>query len=408
MTATVYARGVNKIVTVATETTFGTQASGSGQQLRRIQSDLNLIVTPISSQEILPSQQVRDARHGPFQVQGTLSGQLSPLTYETFFAILLRSSFAAGGVQTAALTDTVISGVSGSAATLGTTVGNFLTDGFKVGDIIRLAGNTGADATDSGNNARVTSVTATAMNLQFLGAPVAYASGQSVTISTPGKKCFIPATGQAINSVSIEHWYGDVGVSELFLGVMVNQISINIPAAGFVTFQASMIGQSMTVGSAQVYGSPTAPTTTTSLTAVGGRVYYQGNVILVITSANLQIAAAAQADPVVGSNQVPAIFMGTLSVRGSFTALFPNQNDTMMNDFLVENEVDLSFLMTTSPANNSDFVHVYLPRCKLMAATKTDSDRAISRSFQFMALENFGSNANANLTTVMVQDSLAV
>jgi len=56
------ARGVAKTLVVLAETSFGVQPTGTAQILRRNQSMLNLQVQEIDSQEILPSQQMRDAR----------------------------------------------------------------------------------------------------------------------------------------------------------------------------------------------------------------------------------------------------------------------------------------------------------------------------------------------------------
>jgi hypothetical protein len=206
--------------------------------------------------------------------------------------------------------------------------------------------------------------------------------------------------------MTIEHWYSDIGVSELFTGCVVNQISLNIPATGFVTFQASLIGQQMVRATSQVYSTPASPSTNTGLTSVGGTVFYNGVAVAYVTGASMQIMASVQADPVLGQNYIPAVFMGTLTVRGSISCFF--LNDGLTTDFLNENEVDLSFMLTASPAANAEFVNFYIPRVKLQSDTRNDSDRAITRQFQFSALENVGTNTYADLTTLMMQDSAAV
>ena len=411
MTTPVYARGVSKLVSVALESSFGTLPAVAGQELRRVTSDLNANVSAITSQEILPSQQVRDARHGPQQVAGTISGQLSPQTYAILFKILLRNTFGSANVTTGAITDTSAVVTNGNLVVTSVAT-NFATGGFYEGDVIRMTGLTGSPAGLNGANFRIVAISGKVMTLcpPSSVTPAAWTTGQSVTFTIPGSKIYIPATGQSNTSMSVEHYYQDVGVTELFTGCVVNQIAVNVPPAGFVGFQASLIGKQMIYnGSASGtnFTSLTAPTTTTSLTGVGGQILYNGAVIAVVTQASVQIAAAVQADPVVGSNYVPAIFPGTVSVRGSLTALFPS-GDTLTTDFLNENLVELSLLFTTSPAPGADFVSILMPVTKLMSSTKTDSDRAITRSFQFQALENTGQNANANLSTVIIQDSLQV
>jgi hypothetical protein len=81
----------------------------------------------------------------------------------------------------------------------------------------------------------------------------------------------------------------------------------------------------------------------------------------------------------------------------------------MVADFLNENEVDLNFFLTSSPAQNADFVSLYLPRVKLMAQTRQDSQTAIRRNFNFTAMRqvNGGVGTAWDATTMVLQDSLA-
>ena len=59
------------------------------------------------------------------------------------------------------------------------------------------------------------------------------------------------------------------------------------------------------------------------------------------------------------------------------------------------------------PSGTADFVSVFLPRVKLTSSTKSDSPSAITRSFNFTALEYIGANSVTDATTVVVSDSLA-
>ena len=401
---TIFARGVAKTVAIATETTFGTQSAASGQLLRRTSSDLNLNIQDIQSQEILPSQQIRDDRQGPRQVQGTISGQLSCLTYNMMLEGLLRGTFTAGTTLGPITDGTSTIDGNGNLVLTSASLFNFST-AFKLGDMVRVTGLTSTYSTENGEDFRVIAVAPTTATLAKPFAFTAWASGQNETVAMTGKKLITPATGQLDRSFSLEHWYSDVSKSELFTGCKVTQVSLNVPASGFVTFQASITGQNALESGTQVYASAAAATSTTGLTAVSGLISYKGVALSYITSLNLTIASQVDAPPVVGSNLTPAIFLGTLSARGSLTALMTN--DTMTADFLNETEVTLSLLMTDSPLPTANFMSVTLPRVKLISSSKTDSDRAITRSYSFMALENAGQYPLADLTTVAIQDSLA-
>lgn len=400
---TTFARGVAKTVAINPETSLGVVAGGAGQLLRRTSSDLNLSVQQVTSSEILTSQQMRDSRNGPRQVQGTLAGQLSCTSYTPLFENLMRSAFAAVAPITA-LTDTSATLDGNGNLVVASASANF-SSRFKAGDIVRPSGLTGAAVADNGDDCRVIALTGSTLTLSPPVSGVAWVSGQTDTFTLPGKKLIIPGSGQTNKSFSVEHWYGDIGQSELFVGCKVTQLSINVPASGFVTMQASITGVNMLSTNTQVFPGAAAQTTTTGLTATGGKIGYAGKTVAYITALSVQIAAAVSADPVVGSNIVPEIFLGTLSVRGSISAF--TAADTMTADFLNEAEFSLSVVMTTDPSEGAEFMSIHLPRVKLTSSTKNDSDKAITRSFAFVALENTGTILGADLTSIMIQDSLA-
>lgn len=398
---TTFARGVSKIVTINPEQTFGVVGTGSGQVLRRTSSDLNLNVQQVQSQEILASQQVRDSRNGPRQVQGTISGQLSPATYSVLLQGLLRSTFQPVA-PISGLTDTS-SALDGNGNLSITSASASWSSHFKLGDILRPGGLTGAASADNGDDLRVIGITPTVISLQPVSTPIAWATGQTDSFSLPGKKLIIPATGQLDQSFSLEHWYSDIGQSEVFVGCKVTQISLNVPASGFATIQASVTGRDQLAFGASQFPAAAAATNTTGLTATTGKISYNGIAMGYISSFSCQIVASVGAEPVVGSNIIPAIFLGTLMVKGSLSAL--TTTDTLTTDFLAENEVSLSLTMSTSPADGAEFISIHMPRVKLTSSTKNDSDKAITRSFQFMALENAGQSPAADYTTIMIQDS---
>ena len=89
------AQGVSKILAYKKQTGLGSPASGSGgQDLRRTSSTINLTKEAYQSAEIRSDQQIADYRHGPKQVSGTVSGELSAGTYKDFLGSVLRKDFA--------------------------------------------------------------------------------------------------------------------------------------------------------------------------------------------------------------------------------------------------------------------------------------------------------------------------
>lgn len=409
----VFAHGIQKVIAYGAETTFGTASVAAGQVIRRNSADLSLMVQPIESQEINPQAQVRDVRQGVRQVSGTLSGQMSPATWKWVLQSLLRGSWSNTAIN-AVTTDTVMTVVAGNYVLTGSTEHFITTSDYNIGDIIHLTGITGTPSALNNVNLRIIALTDTVMTLSVLGGASSsnvWASGQSVTVNSIGKKLIVPqAASQSLQSWTIETWKPDISQSELFTGCRFTQASINIPASGFVMLQASITGQNMAIAGSQFFNSPTAINTNTPVTSLGGVLDYNGTNLAVVTSMNIQISTNTQADPVVGSNIVPEIFQGMIMVRGSLTCMISQTEDTaMVNDFLNENLVNIGMLLTTGPASNANFINVFLPAVKIFGGQESDSDRALVRNFSFVALEQTagGSGLAYDDSILAIQDSQA-
>ena len=133
------AKGVAKKVAYAKETIWGVAPSGSGpsKYLRRVTADFNLEKESYESNEIRTDYQVADFRHGVRSASGSLSGELSPKSYADFMQSVVGRDFTAG-VSTNGLEVNIAA--SGQFFTIARGVGSFLTDGFKVGQIVRMTG----------------------------------------------------------------------------------------------------------------------------------------------------------------------------------------------------------------------------------------------------------------------------
>ena len=406
--STTYAVGVKKIVSIAQETSVRRAIHRRRAALRRVTADFNLNVARDQSQEILPSQQVRDARQGPRQVQGQLTGQLSPQTFKLLFQGLFRNTFSAG-VSTSTLTDTVatIDGATGNLIINGASE-TFLTTGFKNGDVCRFSGLTGGGAAD---NAR-TSADQRREYAAHLPAP-------PVTIPRDlvrrGKRHDLrrrqeahdPPTGQLDQSYTVEQWVPDIGLSEVFTGCKITQVTFDDPGVRLRDLYGAV--HRPADGHRQLAGLRERGRAVVHDIADRQWRPYR----LCGHSAGRRLGVHAAGDLgrvgrcVVGTNLIPGVFIGTVRAQGSMTALM--ENDRLTTDFLNENEVEISVMATTTPLPNADFVSLYLPRAKLMSMTRQDSDRQINRSFNVVALEqdNGGAGTVWDDTTIVMQDSLA-
>lgn len=394
------ATGVNKRVTYKPETTWGTLAgSSAGQVLRRVTSTFNLEKETYQSGEIRTDYQVQDMRHGVRTATGSVSGELSPGTYNDFIAAAVAKDFASVTLGSA-VSCTVT--VSGTTYKIIRSTGSWVTDGLKVGMVVRATGLTAT--ADNSRNLLVAAVTATDLTVVPLNgaALTAQATGSSVTLAYPGKQTFAPLTGHTDKSFTVEEWYSDIAQSEVFSGMKVNSVSFSLPASGLVTCDFGFMGKDLAqTGSTAYFTSPTAQGSTGIFAAVNGVVLVNGVAVALVTDAKVDIARNLQNATAVGSNSVADIFEGRIAVSGSFSTYF--QDATFRDMFNNETEVSLVLAVTASNAANADFMTIVLPRIKVNSNSRNDGESGVTASHNFTAL--LGAGAASTSTTIAFQDS---
>lgn len=407
-----YGTGLYRDITLATETTYSVQANGPGQLLRRTNFSGELNQPQIASTEISQDGQLRHATLGMPGVAASLSGELSPGSYKSLFASALRSSWTTGVNSGAESTFSLAIAGGTGIPTLTYGGGNFLTDGFKRGDVVRFSGLTSTPAALNGINLFTTAVTSTTITFAPNAAAVAWsaATQAAATLTVVGKKLFIPTrSNQAPVFFSIEDWQADKELSRLFLGCTVGQISMSVAPNGAVSFQTALTGRRVVEAGARVYGSPTAAATTAPVQGVTGKILYQGTMIGYIPSFSLQISQALQPAMVIdGLSGPPMIAGGMITAQGSIQALL--EDDTITADFLAQNDLDLALHLPTNALGTADFVNIFLPRARLASpGNRQDSDRLLVRSYTLMGLQKTSGGAGTayDATTIVIQDSQA-
>lgn len=397
-------KGTSKQVAFKKETTFGTPAGTSGGSLlRRVTGNFNLVKEAYESNEIRVDRQVADFRHGVRSAEGTLNGELSSSAYDDFMGSIVGKDFAAVTLGAAAqITVTAV----GTVYTLVRASGSFLTDGIKVGMVIRAAGLTTSG--DNGKNLLVASVTATnAVVIPLNGSTMtAQGTATSVTLTVPGKQTFVPATGHTDDSYTIEEFYADIAQSEVYTGMKVNSLAVQLPATGLTTIDIGFAGKDLTqTGTTQYFTTPTAQGTQGIFAAVNGVMLVQGAPVALITSADFSIERATENATVVGSNSVADIFTGRIRVTGNMSIYF--QDAAFRDYFNAETPVSLVLTVTADNTATANFVTFTLPKVKLGSFTKDDGELGIIASTSFQALLNDVTTAGLPATTIQIQDSAA-
>ena len=411
------ASGIEKKVILAPQATKGTCAVANlatAQYLRRVTSSLNLTKETYQSNEMRADRQIGDFRHGVQSIEGSISGELSPGTYEKFMAAILRKAWVAApvGGPESDITAAVTSGNAGTFTS--TATATFLKDGLKVGDVVRQTGGTGNAAGNNARNFLITALTDKVITgLMLDGKPVkAATSGDALTFTGVGKKTWVPSTGHTETWFSIEHNYSDVGLSEVFWDLKVNSLAVKLPATGLATIDIGLMGLNHTnyaSGASPYFSAVLAACTKGVLAAVNGAIYVEGTKIALITGMDFDIAGNLSSEPVVGSNVKPDIFDGRVMVKGNMSVFF--EDATFRDYFENETEVTINCVLTTEDTATADFLSFTFPRVKVGGASKDDGEKGIVQTMPFVALFNADGDdgvtctVDSLATTLSIQDS---
>jgi hypothetical protein len=397
------AKGTAKQVGYKKESSFGTLAGTSaGKLLRRVTASFNLTKETYESGEIRTDRQIADFRHGVRSAEGSLNGELAPASYADFMGSVLARDFTTAPAATGV---SITIDASGALYTITRGAGNWLNEGFKVGQVIRLSG-ANLDTDNVGNNLLVTLVSDTVLTVKVVNGSDLVEEGPAASsnITAVGKVTFVPATGHTDQSYTIEEWYSDIAQSEVYTGMKVNSLAVQLPATGLTTVDVAFAGKDMAAtGTTQYFSSPTAQGTDGIFAAVNGVMLVDGAPVALVTSADFTVERATENATTVGSNSVADIFTGRIRVTGNLSVYF--QDAAFRTYFDAETPVSLVLVLTSDSSNDSDFVTFTLPKVKLGSFTKDDGELGVVAATSFQALLNEVTTAGLPATTIAVQDS---
>jgi hypothetical protein len=398
-------KGTSKQVGYKKETTWGTLAGNtSGKLLRRVTASFNLAKETYESGEIRTDRQIADFRHGVRSAEGSLNGELSPASYADFMGSIVGRDFTTAPASSSA---SVTIAADGALYTVTRATGDFLTDGFKVGQVVRLTG-AGLDTANVAKNLLIASASATVLTVKVVNGTVLVEEGPiaSVTVTAIGKTTFVPATGHTDQSYTVEEWYADIAQSEVYTGMKLNSMAVQLPATGLTTVDFGFAGKDLTqTGTSQYFTSPTAQNSNGIFAAVNGVMLVNGLPVALVTSADFSVERATENATAVGSNSVAEIFTGRIRVTGNMSVYF--QDATFRSYFNDETAVSVVLTLTTDNAANSEFVTFTLPKVKLGSFSKEDNELGLIASASFQALLNDATTTGLPATTIQIQDSAA-
>lgn len=382
--------------------------AGSAQVLRRVASTFGLDKDAFQSNEIRPSRQVGDYRHGMGRVPGALSGELSPLTYEQWFEASMRGTWAAA--VTASEAD--FTSVAAEAATRKLTFasGNPVTKGYRIGMGIRFG-----TLSEALNNSKTFVIVAFGgsnnREVTVHPAPTDMSADTGFTMTSVGRSLIMPvvAANQIKRKLALEHYRQDKDTADLFVEGRVGGFNLQLPASGMSTIEFPALfrdEEPYSGGAAPFFTDPTAQTTTGLLAAVNGMLRINGELSAVVTGLNILHAMELTGDPVVGSSLMPDITTGRSIVTGQITANY--KDNTLFEAFRDESEIDILAYLTATSADAAPAMTFYLPRVKLGGAQKPlqgEGPQTITLPFTALEYEGVEATTGKQNTTLQIWDS---
>lgn len=405
------ASGVAGLVRARKETNWGTLAATTGAQTyNRRSCSLDLAKDSYQSEEITPTYQVSDFRHGARRVEGDLTAELSPGGHAAFVQSGLRRDFAAIAASTATMTiatSTTLGGIQ--LYTIARSAGNWLTDGYKAGMVGRLTAGT-FNAANLNKNFFVVALGTGTMTGFPANAVAMVGEGPIANgvFSATGKYTYTPASGQTNDSYTVERWFPDVGQSRVFSGCRVRSLGMQLPPSGMALLSIGFLGKDLAIGTSTAYfASPTAAPSIGKLAAVNGAILIGGTPRGVVTGLDISVDGGHSVGQVVGANVTPDVFVGRVRVSGNVRAYF--EDATLLDAFKDETEMALAMAFFTGVTGTADFMSFMLPRVKFGSAAIDDGEKGLEVSASFQALYNSagGAGQSSEQTTLAIQDSQA-
>lgn len=301
-------------------------------------------------------------RHGTQKTASDYNTELSLGSHDDIFQALMR-----GPWDTVVLTATEadMTSVTTTAHTIVASAGNWLTKGFRAGDIIRAANL--PDAGNNGRNLRLTDVSATTLTVAETLIVNAVAD-TAFTITRPGKRLINPAVLTPYYD-TLEEYERDIDGSTILKDFVWGSGKFSMSPNGIIMFDPGGIGTGNTdvlqAGAAPFFANPVA-TTSAPMSVVDATIRFGGEDLVELTSWDLTMDIQAAAPDTFGSGQIkyaPDVFTGALKVSANITML--RKSLQILADFKDETQYSLHILAVDNTVEPKDFISLTVPNFTL-------------------------------------------
>ena len=352
--------GQNVIVAYKVQSTAGTAPDATGGKRVRLNQSPGLSMTRalIESNEIRGDMLTAMARLGHRSVGGGYNGDLSIGSWDDWLEAAVRATW----VAAVAITESTMTSITTTTSTIVAAAGSWITEGVRVGDLVRLTGH----ATTANNDLtlRVTAVTASTITVS--GTPLTADAVADTAFTLTILKKLANAATPTRRAFYIDEYNQDIDVSEVYDWCRISGFTLRMTPDGMATIDWRIVGRGQApraTGASPYYTSPTLARTI-GLVASDATIRLNGAEVATFTSLELVYDLNATTLPVIGSSNTPDVFDNKAQMSGNLSML----RDDLANvtSFDAETEMELHVLLQEPDAADpiSSF-GLFLPRIKL-------------------------------------------
>jgi hypothetical protein len=389
--------GRNVEVTYKKQSGLGVAATGAGGRVFRINSSQGLTLSKgkIRSNESRRDGQTTLGRHGARSVSGGYSADATLGTFDELIADIMRGTWD----TLVTITNTQMTSITTTTSTIVAAAGSWITQGLRVGDVVRLTGHSSVANND--RNLRITGLTATTITVAETLTADAVAD-TSFSLTRPPK--LVNPASTVPSYFTFEERFLDIPAGEVFTDVKVGSLAIAMNPDNMVGLTFGMTGRDMEVNSGAARFTTPTDTTSNGLVAVDAKLRLGSGDVVNLTAANINLQRAITTTSVVGALISPDVFDAPLTVTGDISAI--REDMTLLSTFLNETTVSLHMLLvdqdSTAPRK---FLSIYLPLLTLDGSSKSfGQDGPLIQQIPFEAGKLL-TGANADLTMVKFQQA---
>lgn len=317
---------------------------------------MSLTKAPIIPGEVKSNLLSTRPRHGPRNVSGNLTSDLSLTAFDPLFEAMCRGTFSAT-LTSASFT----MGYVAATGVLTRSAGSFIGELLKVGDVIVPAG-AGAGV-NVGVPGIVVAVGTTTLTIGNKSSWVDITAGAGVTVTRPKK--VIDGVPPVLRDFSIEHFEAGAANSERYIDCRLHTFAFAQPPEGDVTLDVGFTGLDRLLGTTRYFGAATEYTSP-PMAAVDAIVCYNGSQVLNLSACSLSGNLQVQAPFVVGAAVSPNAFDGVKQIAAQLTFLKTGQS----NISAFQNETGpFSLQIMYKEVGTQGFTCVNIPAFTLGSAT---------------------------------------